>query len=399
MLDRDLEEAEEQFQMALRNHLIHVDELIELQNSRLRGLNEEFERDVAIIKAEFDREKMEIENSHNMERQELKDMIETIEEEENNKLKQMKEDFDALREETKNKNVEELEAMKHDLIKKIEDLDKEFEVNFNRYVTDTESKADQYKKLLEDNADSAKEIGIYQRSINRYKEQIAYWSLKMQQNKRECMERNQKLNKEKQQIVAHYHNLKRKMTQFREEEERRLGNLTMNSKKCMDKLTEYQRLGEKILKTAELCRKLETEKEKVLPFYQSDPDAQDEQPEFQIEKIEGVKKQKYNEFQLLDNFYKRYNKVFLDKLAIEKQKSTLEKENMFFKSLLKQYLDGVSVNDDVMNMNNPLLVVNNKVNLNRPPVERMDAGPGGKTVIEANQVVNQTAMQRNANYN
>mmetsp|Transcript_32002 Transcript_32002/g.23652 ORF Transcript_32002/g.23652 Transcript_32002/m.23652 type:complete len:146 (+) Transcript_32002:358-795(+) len=144
--------------MALRNHLIHVDELIELQNSRLRGLNEEFERDVTIIKAEFDREKFEIDNSHNMERQELKDMIETIEEEENNKLKQMKEDFDALREETKNKNVEDLESMKHDLIKKIEDLDKEFEVNFNRYVTDTESKADQYKNLLDENAKSSKEI-------------------------------------------------------------------------------------------------------------------------------------------------------------------------------------------------------------------------------------------------
>jgi hypothetical protein len=42
---------------------------------------------LSIIKAEFDREKMEIENSHNMERQELRDMIETIEEEENNKLK------------------------------------------------------------------------------------------------------------------------------------------------------------------------------------------------------------------------------------------------------------------------------------------------------------------------
>jgi hypothetical protein len=87
----------------------------------------------------------------------------------------------------------------------------------------------------------------------------------------------------------------------------------------------------------------------------------------------------------------------LDKLAIDKQKATLEKENMFFKSLLKQYLDGVSVNDDVMNTNNPLLVVNNKVNLNRPPVERMDGVPH-KTVVEANTVVNNRAMQRNANY-
>lgn len=71
---------------------------------------------------------------------------------------------------------------------------------------------------------------------------------------------------------------------------------------------------------------------------------------------------------------------------------------MFFKSLLKQYLDGVSVNDDVMNTNNPLLVVNNKVNLNRPPVERMDGGVPHKTVVEGNAVVNNRAMQRNANY-
>lgn len=174
-----------------------------------------------------------------MERQELKEMIETIEEEENNKLKEMKDNHDALREETKNKNVEELESMKHELIKKIEDLDKEFEVNFNRYVSDTESKAEQYKKLLKDNDTSSEKINRFQRSINRLKEQIAYWTLKMQQNKRECEERNSKLKKEKETIVKHYHDLKKKMIQFREDEERRLGNLTINSKMCMDKLKEY----------------------------------------------------------------------------------------------------------------------------------------------------------------
>lgn len=49
MLDRDLDEAEEQYQMALRNHLIHVNELIDLQASRLRGLDEEFKRDIDIV--------------------------------------------------------------------------------------------------------------------------------------------------------------------------------------------------------------------------------------------------------------------------------------------------------------------------------------------------------------
>ena len=67
MLDRDLDEAEEQYQMALRNHLIHVDDLINLQHSRLRGLHEEFERDVRIIKEEYDREKQDIDRTHELE--------------------------------------------------------------------------------------------------------------------------------------------------------------------------------------------------------------------------------------------------------------------------------------------------------------------------------------------
>lgn len=296
MLDRDLDEAEEQYQMALRNHLIHVNELIDLQSSRLRGLDEEFERDVEIIQSEFDGEKADIFMSHQQERRELKDMIETIEEEETNKLNDMKEAYDSSREETKNKNVEDLESMKHDLIKKIEELDKEFEVNFNKYVADTDIKAKGYKTLLEKNGQSADEINNKQREINRLKEQTSFLTMKIQQSKKQSETRNSQVRLEKEMIVKHYHDLKHIMANSRNKEEKRLGDLTNNSKACMDKLTEYQKLGEKILKTAELCRKLETEKEKVLPFYQSDEVQMEEIPDIYIEKIEGMKKAKYNEF-------------------------------------------------------------------------------------------------------
>jgi dynein regulatory complex subunit 2 len=52
-----------------------------------------------------------------------------------------------------------------------------------------------------------------------------------------------------------------------------LKELTNNSRNAVLTLTEYCELGEKILKTAELCRRLETEKEKVLPFYEGTVDA------------------------------------------------------------------------------------------------------------------------------
>jgi dynein regulatory complex subunit 2 len=160
----------------------------------------------------------------------------------------------------------------------------------------------------------------------------------------------------------------------------------------MDTLKSYQKLAERILKTSELCRKLETEREKVLPFYEAETDGLEEEPDHKIGDINGVDKQTFNEFKQLDSFYKRYNKVLLDKVAIDKQKGSLEKENMFFKSLLKQYLDGVSVNNDVMNSSNPLLVVNNKVNLNRPPVQKVDGGTN-IPLIEGNTEIANIARQ------
>lgn len=41
----------------------------------------------------------------------------------------------------------------------------------------------------------------------------------------------------------------------------------MNSRNAVLTLKNNLGLGERILKTAELCRRLETEREKVLPFY------------------------------------------------------------------------------------------------------------------------------------
>jgi len=79
--------------------------------------------------------------SHNMEKRELIDMIDTFDEETKERLDALKEAFNNDWERIKNENVEELESMKHDLIKKIEDLDSNFEQNFNKYVSETETRS------------------------------------------------------------------------------------------------------------------------------------------------------------------------------------------------------------------------------------------------------------------
>merc|ERR1719486_428592 len=49
MLDRDLDEAEEQHQVAVRSHLLNVDRLISIQDARAEGLEEEFQTEVKAI--------------------------------------------------------------------------------------------------------------------------------------------------------------------------------------------------------------------------------------------------------------------------------------------------------------------------------------------------------------
>jgi len=42
----------------------------------------------------------------------------------------------------------------------------------------------------------------------------------------------------------------------------------------------------------------------------------------------------------LQNFWKRYNKVHMDKLSLEREKVVMKDENTKLRAILKQYLDG-----------------------------------------------------------
>ena len=53
--------------------------------------------------------------------------------------------------------------MKHELIRKIDEMDTEFEQVFNAYEAGTKTDAELYEKLLKTNEDNSKKINLYQR--------------------------------------------------------------------------------------------------------------------------------------------------------------------------------------------------------------------------------------------
>ena len=90
---------------------------------------------------------------------------------------------------------------------------------------------------------------------------------------------NKLLSKEYGHVYKNYQTLKKQMLGFREREHDRLKAMVVNSGNAINKLTDLTTMGERILRTAELCRKLETEREKVLPFYESTIPAEKIPPE------------------------------------------------------------------------------------------------------------------------
>eukprot|EP00811_Abedinium_folium_P029991 NODE_4767_length_1850_cov_8.384214.p1 GENE.NODE_4767_length_1850_cov_8.384214~~NODE_4767_length_1850_cov_8.384214.p1 ORF type:complete len:513 (-),score=180.85 NODE_4767_length_1850_cov_8.384214:312-1775(-) len=380
MLDRDLDEAEEQHQVAVKSHLLSVDRLLEIQQNRLCALEDGFQHDVALLVEEFRIEREQIHERHTLDKHELTIIVQQVERDENHREQHDLTEHQSRFEMIKNRDIEDEHQMKSRLDDRIADKRTLCNDKLTRYQQDTEANTSEYKQFLLSDAERSKKVETRLRQVERMTTAIQLWRQKITQNRQQCEERNQLLKVEKEQIGRHYQELKAKMNQFRTEHKKRLADLTQNARGCIGSLNEQLALAERIIRKAELCRNFETEREKVLPLYLSrDVLAEFEEGslEFGSEDFkEEIRRELtdigIDEWTYLDNFFKRYNKVKLDHLAIEQEHQRLQKENLQLKSILKQFLDGVSVNDDVLSQANPLIVVNGKVNLNHVPQKRIN---------------------------
>ncbi|GIL71703.1 hypothetical protein Vretimale_863 [Volvox reticuliferus] len=451
MLDRDLEEAEEQYSLAVRSHMLVVDNLLDLQYQRMRALEAEFAADLRYLEDEFETERTEIVNAHTRQRKDMGDMIAAMEGEFADAEAELRQEYEAQREEIKNRNSEEYNVLKIQLEGIIEELEKSFELAHRAYLESTEHRTNTFRTLTKDDAKAALKIERQMRKLVRLQEALQHWRTKIATNAREWEERNRALRNEKEIMARHYAKLKSSMDAFRSGQAERLKQLSLASSASMDSLRGKLAVADNILKLAELARKYETEQEKVLPFWtpteavqgptvvtaeaeaataadtgapadaeaaalgggevpaallgelglrppplgaedstgsgsgnggggkaaagvsgrdatgappSSAPTAAAAKPRLSSFGVDPATGKEVDEWDYLNRFFKRYNKTLLDKTAIDKEKARLERENADLRSILKQYLDGISVNDDVLNNPvNPLLVVNNRLQI------------------------------------
>uniref|UniRef100_A0A8C4SZ51 Dynein regulatory complex subunit 2 n=1 Tax=Erpetoichthys calabaricus TaxID=27687 RepID=A0A8C4SZ51_ERPCA len=335
-LVQDLEEAQDQYAMAIRAHLHNLDHLFELQRGRLHSLWELYCAEEEDLKKQFSTERELIITQHQTEISRLEDICFAMELNYTDRENELRQEFHSTRDDIKNKNIEEKHSLRILLEGRVEDLWQQFQQAQRSYTEATEDRRIAFETLKAKDEKSAKEIDMQMKKIQR----IQVGS-----------------SEQKERFQQQSGGVKAEMNQIRASGKKQLVQLTLQSSATAKKLNHIMSKGERIVKLADMCRKLETEEEKVLPFYNSSLGLEERSQVESVAAQPAVEPlaQALKDYATMEKFWQRYNKVQLDQLALDCEKRRLFQENSQLRLLLKQYLDGISVSDEILTELNPLV--------------------------------------------
>ncbi|KAM6472798.1 dynein regulatory complex subunit 2 [Liasis olivaceus] len=359
-LAKDLAEAEAQYTHALRSHLHNIDQLLKLQNCRLGYLEEDYQTELQALQKEFDTERKLIIAHHDEEGRYLQDISLAMEQNFAENEYEARLDFQSTRDDVKNKNLEEKHYLRMQLEGKVEELWKRFQQALRNYTEATEDRKFAFEGLKVRDEKSTKEIEMQMKKLQKMQDLISSLKNKITLHARESEEQNRRVRDEKEVVLKQLQKLKYQMNRARAKARSNLAKLTKESSATLKALEHVVGKAELILRLAEMCRRLESEEEKVLPFYPSSLNWEEQKTmdKVALEKLVEPLAQMMQDYVGLERFWQRYNKVRLEQLSLERTKEVQMQDNLKLKHLLKQYLDGISVNDEVLSQINPLMIIN-----------------------------------------
>ncbi|CAG5089365.1 Oidioi.mRNA.OKI2018_I69.PAR.g12187.t1.cds [Oikopleura dioica] len=182
------------------------------------------------------------------------------------KTSKLKQEFQSLRDEIKNNTQDEKHALRISLEAAVEKLFKMFQQAQKDYDNSTLERRKEFEKLQAKDAKSSAEIELQMNKLAKIQENINIVKQKMVNNTKEYEEKHAGLKENKDHLQTHFRVLRTEMSKQRNKEREMLTKLTLASEEALKRQKSIDEKASKILKIGEMCRKLETEEEQVLPF-------------------------------------------------------------------------------------------------------------------------------------
>ncbi|XP_054033309.1 dynein regulatory complex subunit 2 [Dryobates pubescens] len=353
----DLEEAEEQQAQALRSHLHNIDCLLQLQRCRLRCLQEGYEAQLEALKVEFEAERTTILEQHERESCFLQDMVLATEQNYTRNYQEAEQNFQSAQAELKNKSLLEKQYSHAQVTNKLEALWEKFQGAAQSYAEASEHPKVALKALKKKDQKTSRDITMQTKKLKKLQDLVTATKGQLAAQRLEGEEQSQQGQEEKERVFKKLLELQSKMNQARTKARGDLARLILQSNTALKTLRKVVEKAQRVLRLAEMCRRLQTEEEKVLPFYCSslaEAEQQDAQRVLEETPTEPLA-QALQDYVGLELFWQRFNKAKLEVQALGREQEALRKRNQQLRELLGQYLAGISGKQEVPGEPNPLL--------------------------------------------
>ena len=391
-LNRWITDGEKQYQFQQRAQARNFELLSNLAKKSLFTEKNRFETSLKSIKDEGERVRKEAIEEYERHANEVREITGAIENEYEIKRKALEAAYNLEHDAITNKHQDDYTNLKSHLTDETNQIIMVSKNAYDSFKQKSEGKTQQFNQMLKKHKERQAEMQKKEKLIMKTAASIAHWRRKITNNKKESREQNDQVRNEKETLSGHFRELKETMARFRTIEGKKLAQVSIAYEDAIAQVQQKLGLAEKILKYAEMARKLETEREQVQPFPSSlaetDPEITRQMQQFKLQ-LKGDSKY-VGESDEFDKFYRRYNKVLLERLSLQRERETLRAHNLRLRSMLKKYMSGMGLTQDFNDHPNTLFIVNQSTNAPMRKTDTKDiAIVDAPLTIAANQLQGQ----------
>ncbi|SCM02969.1 conserved Plasmodium protein, unknown function [Plasmodium chabaudi chabaudi] len=332
-----LEKVEE-----LKRSSINV--LVDIHKENINNMEKQFEEEIKKLFKNFEDDQEILIKNRNSIIHKINIFYNKMEENRNSRKTILENDEQDIMNEIYKNDIAEKHISNYNFKKYKEENDKTFNellIESKKALNDEEERYNSIKMKYEKNQNNllSKEKEAHDLEVK-----IDNWKLKLENEVKIYEIQIERLRKEKTQLLNHIRTIKLILQKLKQNDKQRLIDITSNSSKCIKKLEENITLANKLINTNNLCRKYETEREKLFSCLNlGEPKKEDIIIEEEKDKLFSNNNLKEEKICLFENFFKRKNKVILDIIILKKELKSLRKKNEEYKKNIDEMEDKLNL--------------------------------------------------------
>ncbi|ANQ06860.1 Uncharacterized protein PCOAH_00012270 [Plasmodium coatneyi] len=322
--------------------------LVDIHKENMTNLQRQFEQDINKLFVHFEEDREILVSNRNSIIHNINLFYSQIEQsQKTRKTELQKEEFELLDEIYKNYIAE-----RYISNYKFEKFKEQNETRFSSLISENKKALDEatdsYNSIKEKYERSKSNLSTKEREVHDLELKIDSWKLKLENDIKIYEMQIERLRNEKTQLLNHIRAIKMILQKLKHNDKQRLIDITVSSSKCISALEENISLANKLINTNNLCRRYETEREKIASSL--DVPSQEEVGPVNLEGDElttDMQKKNEDQAQLLENFFKRKNKTILDIILLKKELHALRKKNKEYSSIIDEMENKLNLNKKV----------------------------------------------------